>query len=201
MGGGGPTEEDDPMVTTAPRIQLTDEAVALATGAKLLAAATDDGSDPGFAVVRAAAIALAAKVGAELLLVDRSAASRFSDSYGSGRWTGDNASGYSHGERPLEGVELLKIGRAYLLDQVAEAKQAGVTAHCWLPHGVGSKSVAEIVTKFRVDVIVAPDAAFMAATPALRRHLRHGLDDLRLAAGPARLAVVSAGGQVKPDRS
>jgi len=189
------------MVTTAVQVQLTDEAVELATGAKLLAVATDDGTNPGFALVRAAAIALAARVGSELLLVDRSTASRFSDPYGSGRWTGDNASGYSHGERPLEPVELLKIGRAYLLDQVAEAKQAGVEAHCWLPHGVGTKSVAEIVRQFHVDVIVAPDAALMASTPALRRHLKHGLDDLRLAAGPAHLAVVSSAGQVRPDRT
>jgi hypothetical protein len=188
------------MVTTAVQVQLTDEAIELATGAKLLGASTDDGTNPAFALVRAAAIALAARVGSELLLVDRSTASRFSDPYGAGKWTGDNP-GYSHGERPLEPVELLKIGRAYLLDQVAEAKQAGVTAHCWLPHGAGTKSVADIVRQFHVDVIVAPDAAFMTAIPALRRHLKHGLDDLRLAAGPARIAVVSSAGQVRPDRA
>lgn len=188
------------MVTTDVQVQLTDEAVALATGAKLIAAATDDGTNAGFALVRAAAIALAAKVGAELLLVDRSHESRFIDAYGSGRWTGDNAGGYSHGERALEGAELLKIGRSYLLDQVAEALQAGVTARCWLPHGVGAHSVSAIVTQFHVDVIVAPDEAFMRATPQLRRHLKHGLADLRSAAGRARIAVVTSGGVVLPDQ-
>lgn len=102
-----------------------------AEGARYVLCPTDDGRDDAYPRLRQAAIVLAARSGAKLLLADRS--------------VGQAA--------PAGGVlgraEVRRLGRAYLAEQIDEAAAAGVEAGAWLP------AEGDAVQRLPVDVIVA----------------------------------------------
>ena len=118
---------------------------------------TDDGRNPSYRPTRAAATGLAARTGAELILYDRSAESRFVDPYPSGPWTADTDG--PNGDRLLDATELEPLGRGYLVGQIAEAAIAGVGARAWLPTRPGARGIREAAIRFHPDVVVLPSEA------------------------------------------
>jgi hypothetical protein len=66
------------MTEQEPRIELPADVRAALHGARVVITATDDGSDPAYAVAREVAVAVAREADAALVLVDRSSESDWS---------------------------------------------------------------------------------------------------------------------------
>jgi len=133
----------------------TNELPDVAREAHRILAVTDDGHDPRFEAARKAAIWMAADVGAELILYDHAAESKFVDPYRGGSVAADIED--THGESLLDESVLRTLGRSYLADQIREAEDSGVRAKAWLPLHTGAKGIEEGVELFGADVVVVPD--------------------------------------------
>jgi hypothetical protein len=166
-------------------------------GARVILAATDDGTEPAYVASRAVAVQLAQRAGARLLFMDRSAESMLTDPYGRGPFTSDNET-WSAGEGALRRNEAEALGRHYLNEQIDVAAQAGVEARAWMPHGsgAGGDDVREALERFEVDAVVVP-----ADPPeGLVEKLRGGwLDDVRGLAGDRPLVLVERDGSARLD--
>jgi hypothetical protein len=125
--------------------------------------ATDDGTDPAYAVCRRAGLELARREGATVVLYDRSSESYLVDPYEYGPWTSQNHG--PAGDRPLDIPELLRLGRRYLADQVAEGRALGLQVGAWLARGTGPAAMAAACERLGVDRVVLPD---QLARPSLR---------------------------------
>ena len=90
----------------------------------MLLVATDDGVDPSYAACRRAGLEVARREGAAVVLYDRSSESYLVDPYESGPWTSQNHG--PAGETLLDINELVRLGRRYLADQVAEGRALGL---------------------------------------------------------------------------
>jgi hypothetical protein len=165
--------------------------------ARVILAATDDGTQPAYVASRAVAVQLARKVGARLILMDRSAESLWTDPYASGPFTSDDES-WSAGEGPLRRNEAEALGRHYLNEQIDVAADAGVEAAAWMPHGsgAGADDLREALGRFKVDAIVVP-----ADPPQhLVERLRGGwLDGVRKLAIDRPLVLVEQDGTARLD--
>jgi hypothetical protein len=129
----------------------------------MLLVATDDGTDPAYAVCRRAGLDLARREGATVILYDRSSESYLVDPYESGPWTSQNHG--PAGDRPLDLPELLRLGRRYLADQVTEGRALGLQVGAWLARGTGPPAMAAACQRLGVDRVVLPDKV---ANPSLR---------------------------------
>jgi hypothetical protein len=129
----------------------------------MLLVATDDGTDPAYAVCRRAGLELARREGATVVLYDRSAESYLVDPYEYGPWTSQNHG--PAGDRPLDLPELVRLGRRYLADQVAEGRAFGLQVGAWLARGTGPAALAAACERLGVDRVVLPDKL---ARPSLR---------------------------------
>jgi hypothetical protein len=129
----------------------------------MLLVATDDGTDPAYAVCRRAGLEVARREGATVILYDRSSESYLVDPYESGPWTSQNHG--PAGDRPLDLPELLRLGRRYLADQVAEGRALGLQVGAWLARGTGPAAMAAACERLQVDRVVLPDKL---ARPSLR---------------------------------
>ncbi len=141
--------------------QPTPEIVRVVQGSSAILVATDDVSDGPSRGARMGAVGVAAAVGAQLVLYDRSAESYFVDPYPFPETP--------EGDRPLEEQELRSLGREYLAEQVREARGAGVEARAWLPRRPGPKGMAEFLTRYPVGAVVLPDTM---ANPSLLDRVR-----------------------------
>lgn len=138
----------------------------------MLLTLTDDGRDTAYAVSRSAAIRLAAAVGAELLLLDRTGET----------WLGGGGSGRG----PFDATQLLELhetgspgaghrhGHQHLLDQLKESEAAGITARVWLAVEPGFGGLEECVHHCPVEAFVFPDHLDRPSAGDRRRE-RHGL--------------------------
>jgi hypothetical protein len=111
--------------------------------------------DEDYARTRAAAFDVAAATGAEVILYDHSAESHFVDPYLAGPVAAEVKG--THGESLLDKQAAETLGRGYLADQIREAKSRGVEAKAWLPLKTGREGIAEGVSRFDADLVVAPD--------------------------------------------
>jgi hypothetical protein len=125
--------------------------------------ATDDGTDPAYAVCRRAGLEVARREGAAVVLYDRSSESYLVDPYESGPWTSQNHG--PAGDRPLDLPELVRLGRRYLAEQVAEGRALGLEVGAWLARGTGPAALAAACERLGVDRVVLPDKL---ARPSLR---------------------------------
>jgi hypothetical protein len=125
-----------------------------ATKARRILVVTGE-SDDDYARTRAAAFDIAAATGAEVILYDHSAESHFVDPYLAGPVAADVRG--THGESLLDEQKVETLGRAYLADQIREARSRGVEAKAWLPLQTGRQGIAEGVTRFDADLVVAPE--------------------------------------------
>jgi hypothetical protein len=129
----------------------------------MLLVATDDGTDPAYAVCRRADLELARREGATVVLYDRSSESYLVDPYESGPWTSQNHG--PAGDRPLDIPELLRLGRRYLAEQVTEGRALGLQVGAWLARGTDPAAMAAACQRLGVDRVVLPDKL---AHPSLR---------------------------------
>jgi hypothetical protein len=129
----------------------------------MLLVATDDGTDPAYAVCRQAGLDLARREAAAVVLYDRSSESYLVDPYESGPWTSQNHG--PAGDRPLDLPELVRLGRRYLADQVTEGRALGLQVGAWLARGTGPAAMADACERLQVDRVVLPDKL---ARPSLR---------------------------------
>ena len=126
-----------------------------AADARLVLSGTDDGRDAGIAYERAAALALAARVGARLVLFDR---------------TSETWADTPHGDGPFGRAQLERRDKPYLVAQLDEAAAAGVEAVAWLPSLPTFEAWTECIERCSPDFVVVPD----------RLHHRHLLDRLQI---------------------
>jgi hypothetical protein len=112
-------------------------------------------SNDDYARTRAAAFDIAAATGAEVILYDHSAESHFVDPYLAGPVAADVRG--THGESLLDEQKVETLGRAYLADQIREAKGRSIEAKAWLPLQTGRQGIAEGVSRFDADLVVAPE--------------------------------------------
>jgi hypothetical protein len=129
----------------------------------LLLVATDDGTDPAYTMCRRAGLEVARREGAAVVLYDRSSESYLVDPYESGPWTSQNHG--PAGDRPLAIPDLLRLGRRYLAEQVAEGRALGLEVGAWLARGTGPAALAAACERLGVDRVVLPD---QLARPSLR---------------------------------
>jgi hypothetical protein len=113
--------------------------------------------DDDYADVRAAALNVAAETGAEVILYDHSAESHFVDPYIAGPVAAEVRG--THGESLLDEHAAETLGRAYLANQIREARTRGVKkAGAWLPLHTGSDGIAECVSRFGAGLVIVAEA-------------------------------------------
>ncbi len=123
--------------------------------ARRILVVTGEGDD-AYARTRAAAFRIAAETGAEVILYDHSAESHFADPYLAGPVAAEVKG--THGESLLSESQVETLGRAYLADQMREAKSRGVVAKAWLPLQTGRQGISEGVSRFDADLVIGPEA-------------------------------------------
>ncbi|HEV8696591.1 MAG TPA: hypothetical protein VGQ89_02780 [Candidatus Limnocylindrales bacterium] len=126
-----------------------------ATKARRILVVTGE-SDDDYARTRADAFDIAAATGADVVLYDHSAESHFVDPYLAGPVAAEVKG--AHGESLLNEQAVETLGRAYLADQIREAKSHGVEAKAWLPLQTGRQGIAEGVSRFDADLVIVPEA-------------------------------------------
>jgi hypothetical protein len=120
-------------------------------GARLLVAYVSE--DDELDHVRDAAVELAGKGGARVILYDRDSASAFSDPMPN-QW-GSQAEGAQFGD-PLSDQELVKLGREPFARKVAAAREAGVDAWGWLASDHGTDAMVDYARDHGAELILLP---------------------------------------------
>jgi hypothetical protein len=133
-----------------------DSLPSVAREARRILVVTGDG-DEAYARARRAAFDVAAETGAEVILYDHSAESHFVDPYLAGPVAAEVKG--THGESLLDDHAVKTLGRAYLADQIREARSQGVQANAWLPLQTGGQGIADGVSRFHADLVIVPEAA------------------------------------------
>ena len=155
----------------------------------MLLVATDDGVDPAYATCRRAGLEAARREGATVVLYDRSSESYLVDPYESGPWTSQNHG--PAGKTLLNPNELVRLGRRYLADQVAEGRALGLQVGAWLARGTGPAAMADACERLQVQRAILPGKL---ARPSLRdRVLGRTLADFQ-ARVPVRITLVNDDG-------
>lgn len=153
-----------------------------AADARLVLSGTDDGRDAGIAYERAAAVALAARVGARLLLFDRA-----------GEIRGDPPPA----EGPFGRAELERRDKPYLVAQLDAAAAAGVEAVAWLPSLPTFESWAECIEACSPDFVVVPDRLHHESLADRFPIGHHWIERARGASGDLPMAVAYEDGRVE----
>lgn len=123
---------------------------------RLYLVATGDGSDPQHAACRRTGLRLARDDGARVVLYDRSSESALVDPYPAGNI--DPRSDTVSRASVLDDQSLRALGREYLVDQLAEARDMGLEVDAYLAEGTGVDAVVEAIELRRPDVVVLPAA-------------------------------------------
>jgi Putative zinc-finger len=154
--------------------------------ASVVLAATDDGLDPAYQATRQAAFAVAAREGARVVLFDRSPELYLIDPY--------EPSGDGNGRRRsslLNQRTASRLGRPYLAQQLAEARQLGLEGAAWVARGHGPDALAAACEILDVERVVLP--ATLAAPPLIDRVRGHTLATFRRRVS-ARISLASPDG-------
>jgi hypothetical protein len=154
--------------------------------ASVVLAATDDGLDPAYQATRQAAFAVAAREGARVVLFDRSPELYLIDPY--------ERSGDGNGRRRsslLNQRTASRLGRPYLAQQLAEARQLGLDGAAWVARGHGPDALAAACEILDVERVVLP--ATLAAPPLIDRVRGHTLATFRRRVS-ARISLASPDG-------
>jgi len=120
--------------------------------------------DDRYAGTRRAAMDIAAREGAKLLLYDWDAATVLGDPLPSW-WSADGAADDVPSE--LDEAALEAAGRAAIGEQVAEARAKSIDAAAWLPSEPGGEALAEYARQHGATTIVLPED--LRATSGLER--------------------------------
>jgi nucleotide-binding universal stress UspA family protein len=112
------------------------------------------GEDDALDHVDRAAVELARRHRARLVLYDRDAASAFADPLPN-QWA-------SYGERdqygdPLSDEELVRLGREPLARKVAAARRQGADAWGWLAERHGTDTMVDYARRHHADLVLLPD--------------------------------------------
>ena len=110
---------------------------------------TDDGRNKNFLQIREESLSLASKFNAEVVSYDTSAISYLVNPYPSELYEKENS-------KPLDGAELLTLGRQYLSDQIEAYKSHGIAAKAVLPTEHGFGHMSEWAEQEGVDMIMMP---------------------------------------------
>jgi hypothetical protein len=132
-----------------------DSLPSVAREARRILVVTGDG-DEAYARARKAAFDVAVETGAAVILYDHSAESHFVDPYLAGPVAAEVKG--THGESLLNERAVETLGRAYLADQIREAKARGVQAKAWLPLQTGGQGIGDGVSRFHADLVIGPEA-------------------------------------------
>jgi nucleotide-binding universal stress UspA family protein len=141
-GSAGPADADATM---------TDLSAAVGGDPRLLVAFVSE--DDELAHVRDAAVKVAKRSGARLILYDRDAASGIGDPMPT--WWSASGEGDQYGD-PLSEAELRKLGSAPVADAVARARDGGVDAWGWLPAHRGTDQVVDYAREHDADLVLLP---------------------------------------------
>jgi hypothetical protein len=169
--------------------QPADDAVA---SARLLVAYVSE--DEELDHVRDAALDMARRGGAKVILYDRDSASAFADPMPN-QWA-SQAEGAQFND-PLSDQELVKLGREPFARKVAAAREAGADAWGWLASDHGTDAAVQYARDHRADLLLLPADL---ESPGLGERLKGETVDKaveEVEESPARLAVVL----VAPDGS
>jgi nucleotide-binding universal stress UspA family protein len=109
--------------------------------------------DDELAHVRDAAVKLAKRSGARLILYDRDVASGMGDPLPT--WWSASGEEDQYGD-PLSEAELRKLGSAPVADAVARARAGGVDAWGWLPAHRGTDQVVDYAREHDADLVLLP---------------------------------------------
>jgi Putative zinc-finger len=154
--------------------------------AAVVVAATDDGLDPAYQATRQAAFAVAAREGARLVLFDRSPELYLVDPY-------EPARGNAHRPRSslLNQRTAGRLGRSYLVEQLAEAGRLGLDGAAWVARGHGPDALAAACEVLDAERVVLP--ATLADPPLIDRVRGHTLAAFRRRV-PARITLADLDG-------
>lgn len=117
--------------------------------------ATDDGSDEAYTATREAGFDLAAEASAGVILYDRSSESKMTNPYPAGPWSDEDDA--LSPESELEPETLREMGRGYLADQVAAARERGLEVRAHLAVNTGAEALSDAVARYRPAVVVFPE--------------------------------------------
>jgi Putative zinc-finger len=154
--------------------------------AAVVVAATDDGLDPAYQATREAAFAVAARDGARLVLFDRSPELYLVDPYEPARGNGGGPRSSLLSQRTAG-----RAGRAYLAEQLAEARRLGLEGAAWVARGHGPDALAAACEVLEAERVVLP--ATLAAPPLIDRVRGHTLAAFRRRV-PARISLADLDG-------
>ena len=121
----------------------------------LVGAPTTTGDDAWSWALRPA-IGLAKEIGARLILADVSTRAMWTTPYGSGGAGADRGAPYSDGTVAVSRAELQLLGHAGLIEQLDEAKDAGVETEMWLAEGPGVRALDRFLELFPIQVLIVP---------------------------------------------
>ncbi|MFL6297084.1 MAG: zf-HC2 domain-containing protein [Actinomycetes bacterium] len=156
--------------------------------AAVVLAATDDGLDPAYQATRQAAFAVAARVGALLVLFDRSPELYLVDPYEPALGNGGRPRSSLLNQRTAS-----RQGRPYLAEQLGEAGRLGLDGAAWVARGHGPDALAAACEVLDAERVVLP--ATVAAPPLIDRVRGHTLAAFRRRV-PARITLADLDGTV-----
>ena len=110
--------------------------------------------DDRYATTRTEAARIAAEQGGRLILYDWDAATVFGDPLPSA-WSAEGTDADIPSE--LDETDLEAAGRAPLIDQLADARRAGIPVTAWLPSEPGPDAMVRWAREHGVTTIVIPD--------------------------------------------
>lgn len=150
-----------------------------------------------FAHVYKAAMGLAKRSGARIILYDRDAASGWGDPLPTW-WSaaGDRA---QYGD-PLSEAELTKLGFGVLAGKVAAARAEGVDAWGWLPAEHGANHAVDYARRHGADAVLLPaELDQPGLVERLRRQTVHqALQTAKEAPDSPAILLVDRNGQIRP---
>jgi sugar (pentulose or hexulose) kinase len=156
--------------------------------AAVVLAATDDGLDPAYQATRQAAFAVAAREGARVVLFDRSPELYLVDPYERPRGNGGRPRSSLLNQRAAS-----RLGRPYLAEQLAEARQLGLDGAAWVARGHGPEALAAACQVLDAERVVLP--ATLATPPLIDRVRGHTLAAFRRRV-PARITLADLDGSL-----
>jgi hypothetical protein len=157
--------------------------------AAVVVAATDDGLDPAYQATRQAAFAVAAREGARVVLFDRSPELYLVDPYEQAR----RPNGRGPRSSLLNQRTASRLGRPYLAEQLAEARQLGLDGAAWVARGHGPEALAAACEVLDAERVVLPAA--LATPPLIDRVRGHTLAAFRRRI-PARITLADLDGSL-----
>jgi hypothetical protein len=182
-------DEERPPEVAGPPLELPGGAGRRVGPAAVVLAATDDGLDPAYQATRQAALAVAAREGARVVLFDRSPELYLVDPYEPAR----RRNGRGPRSPLLNQRTAGRLGRPYLAEQLAEVRQLGLDGAAWVARGHGPEALAAACEVLDADRVVLPAA--LATPPLIDRVRGHTLAAFRRRV-PARITLADLDGSL-----